>query len=43
MFCGITGVVACGIGYAVGGAAVGSVWRYFNKSLADQILEVSKV
>ena len=40
IFCGLCGVASAGVGFAAGTVAFKSVWKLFNKDLAQNMQEV---
>ena len=42
IFCGLLGVASAGVGFAAGSAMFKSVWRVWNKDMAQNLQEVQK-
>ena len=42
IFCGLLGVASAGVGFAAGSAMFKSVWRVWNKEMAQNLQEVQK-
>ena len=42
IFCGLLGVASAGVGFAAGPAMFKSVWRVWNKEMAQNLQEVQK-
>ena len=42
IFCGLLGVASAGVGFAAGSAMFKSVWRVWNKEMAQNLQEVKK-
>ena len=40
IFCGLLGVASAGVGFAAGSAMFKSVWRVWNKEMAQNLQEV---
>jgi hypothetical protein len=41
IFCGLCGVASAGVGYVVGSALFGSLWRLFNRDVSSKMEQVS--
>ena len=40
IFCGLCGVASAGAGYVLGSAMFRSLWKFFNKDMAQKMQEV---